>query len=215
MLRLMTLLLSNGCKVLYEDLLIFRISKTTNSIESSEEVVAGELLLGVVEDIVGVALLHDLPVVHEDNVVGDAHSLAQGVGHHDDSVVSLHTCEEVLNLLTGDGVEGTGGLIGEDDLRLHGEAASQAEALLLSTAEYCGSVMEPVLDLVPEPHGGEVALHDAVEMSAVVDAVDTGTIGHIAVDVHGQGAGALGHEADGAAELGEGTTMGLDDVPVA
>ena len=56
-------------------------------------------MLGIAEDLLGIALLNDFAEIHEDNVVGNALCLTQCVGDHHDGVVLLQFDEEVFDSL--------------------------------------------------------------------------------------------------------------------
>ena len=104
---------------------------------------------GVGEDFVGWPLFDDHAEVQEDDVVGDALRLPQGMGDEDDGEVFLEFEEEFFDLFGGEGVEGGGGFVAEDDLGLDRDSSGEAEALLLADGESGGGVVEPVFDFVP------------------------------------------------------------------
>ena len=82
----------------------------------------------------------------------------------DDRVALLELLHQVLDPRRRDGVECGRGLVHEDDVGLDGEAAGDAEALLLPSGEAQRAGLEPVLDLVPERRLLERTLHELVEM---------------------------------------------------
>ena len=71
---------------------------------------------------------------------------------------------QVLDLGSGDGIEGRGGLVHQQDFRVDGQGAGDAEALLLAAGEAgAGFLLQIVLDLVPERRVLERFLDDFVE----------------------------------------------------
>ena len=76
-----------------------------------------------------------LAEVHEGRVVGHARGLLHVVGHDDDRVVGLQLVDQLLDLGGRDRVEGRGRLVEQDHLRLDGDGAGDAQALLLPARE--------------------------------------------------------------------------------
>ncbi len=70
------------------------------------------------------ALLHDVDAV-------GVHDLGEAVGDDDHRAALLDGVERVLDLLGGNGVEGGGGLVEEDDGRVFEEKPGNGNALLL------------------------------------------------------------------------------------
>src|ERR671914_468826 len=122
----------------------------------------GEDLVGVVElDDAAAPVLLDVELDGEEGrLVGHAGRLLHVVRDDHDRVVALEVHHQVLDLARGDRVERRAGLVHEDHVRLDGEAARDAEPLLLAARHAEGVGLEPVLDLVPERGVRERALHD-------------------------------------------------------
>src|SRR6266516_1601383 len=97
----------------------------------------------------GAAAFVDLEA-EERGAVGDARGLLHVVRDDHDRVVALQLVHQLLDLLRGDRVEGRGGLVEEQDLRLDRDRTRDAEALLLAARERERAPLEAVLHLVPE-----------------------------------------------------------------
>ena len=82
--------------------------------------------------------------------VGDTCRLLHVVRDDHDRVLALQLVHQVLDARRRDRVERRRGLVHQDHVRLDGERARDAEALLLPAREAECVVLEPVLDLVPE-----------------------------------------------------------------
>ena len=82
--------------------------------------------------------------------VGDAGGLLHVVGDDDDGVVPLQLGDQVLDDHRRYRVQRRAGLVHEQDLRLDGEAAGDAQPLLLAAGQAGAGLAEPVLDLVPQ-----------------------------------------------------------------
>lgn len=162
--------------------------------------------------IVGIAGFYDLSLIHEYDIVGYAHCLAQGVGDHYDCVAALHACEEVFNLLAGNRVEGTCRLVGKNHAGLYCETACQAQTLLLTAAETCRRVMQAVFHLIPKTDGIQVVINDAVELLVVADAMNAAAESYITIYIHWKGTWTLRYESNVTAELCERFSMGPNDV---
>ena len=87
--------------------------------ECAVEILACQLVFRMAEDLLGIAFLHHLAHVHEDDVVGNAESLTQRVGDHHDGVGSLQLSKELFNLVAADRVECTCAFVSEQIGRLH------------------------------------------------------------------------------------------------
>lgn len=55
-------------------------------------------------------------------------------------------------------------------------------------------------------------LHNEVQFTFVMDAMDAAAVSHIVEDVHRQGTGALRHETDIAAEFGQFLTVSIENI---
>src|SRR6266536_6366183 len=105
------------------------------SSEPPRDVVLGGLRALKREDLVGAIMLHEAAEHEEGGVLGDPRRLLHVVRDDCDRVVPLQVVDELLDLLRRDGVERRRRLVHEEDLRLDGKRARDAEALLLSARE--------------------------------------------------------------------------------
>ena len=82
--------------------------------------------------------------LHDADLIGNLHCLVHVVGDEDDGLVQLLLKPQqlVLKLGTGDGVQGAEGLVHEDDLRVHSEGTSHANALLLAAGQLGGVAVQ-------------------------------------------------------------------------
>ncbi|CAN3964914.1 Sugar phosphate isomerase/epimerase, partial [Dysosmobacter welbionis] len=159
------------------------------------------------------AELHQIPQQEKRRVVGDTGGLLHIVGHHDDSILAFQFHCKVFDLGGGDGVQGAGGLIHQQDLRLHCQGTGNAQPLLLAAGEAQGTLLQPVLHLVPDGGGAERVLHDLVQLGPGADAVGPGAVGHVVIDAHREGIGLLEHHADLLAQPGGVHIGGVDVLP--
>ena len=111
-----------------------------------------------------------------------------------------------------DRIECACALVSEQIGGLYGQAAGQAQTLLLSAAQAGCQRVESVLDLVPQSHGAEIVAHDLVLLMTVMDAVDAATVSHIVVDAHRQRAGTLGHQSNVAPQFRKATAARFEDI---
>ena len=91
--------------------------------ECTIEILLGQLVLRMMEHFLGASFFNHLTQIHEDDVVGDAESLAKGMSYHHDAVILLQFGEELLYLLAADRVEGGSTLICKQIARLNGKTA--------------------------------------------------------------------------------------------
>ena len=112
--------------------------------------------------------------------VRDSRCLLHVVRHDHDGVLTLEIVHQVLDARRRDGVEGGCRLVHEQDVGLDGEAARDAEPLLLAAREAESTVLETVLDLVPESGLMEGPLDAAVKV--VGHAEDARAEGDVVVD---------------------------------
>ena len=120
--------------------------------ECTVEILLGQFVLRMMEHFLGASFFNHLTQIHEDDVIGDAESLAKSVGYHYDAVVLLQFGEELLYLLAADWVEGGSTLICQEIAWLYGEAACQAEALLLTAAQLRSRTLQSILHFLPKTY---------------------------------------------------------------
>src|SRR4051812_45953418 len=136
---------------------------------------SGDVLLGpgvarVTEDRLRRRVLDELAEEHERGRIRHTRGLLHVVGDDHDRVALLEVLDEVLDLERRDRVEGRARLVHQDHVRLDGDRARDAQALLLTAREADPRLAETVLDLLPEAGADQGAL-DAL---AHVDAAGPG-----------------------------------------
>ena len=124
------------------------------------------------------------------------------MGNHYDRVFLLQFHEEVFHGLARYGVEGTGRLVGQEIVRLYGQAAGQTQTLLLTAGEFVGGRVQTVLHLIPQAHCLQIVLHHEVKLTLAAHTVDATAVGDVVVDAHRQRTGSLRHQSDVAAQFG-------------
>src|SRR5262245_53209922 len=115
--------------------------------------------LHLVEHRVGARIAH----LVEDAAVDQEHHTVRArrgagvVGHHHDRLAELvdRGLHEVEDLASGAAVEVPGGLVGEDDVRSRGERAGHRHALLLTTRQLAGLVLQAITQLDGVDHAVE------------------------------------------------------------
>ena len=101
-------------------------------------------------------------------VVAHAGRLLHVVGHEDDRVALLELHHQILDLRRGHRVDGRAGLVHEQDLRLGGDGARDAQPLLLAAGQRVAGLVQLVLDLVPERRTLERVLDAVVSSDALI-----------------------------------------------
>src|SRR5438445_12024939 len=95
--------------------------------------------------------LDHLTVEEEACVFRNARGLLHVMRHDDDGVLALELEDEVLDLRGGDGVERGRRLVHQKNLRIDGEGAGDAHALLLAAGERGpGLFLQVILYFFPE-----------------------------------------------------------------
>jgi hypothetical protein len=133
-----------------------------------------------------------------------AHVGAGGLLHvvcnNGDGVVLLQDVDQLLDLGGGDRVECRAGLVEQDDLRLDGDGAGDAQPLLLAAGEAEAAGVELVLGLVPDGRAAQRVLDADVEIGFGHLLVKAHAEGDVIVDGHGKRRRLLEHHADLGAE---------------
>ena len=113
----------------------------------------------------------------------------------DDRILILQLLRQILDFARRDGVERARRFVHEDDLRLDGEGARDAEALLLPARKTERGLLQTVFEFVPDSRLPQGALDDFVQLRLFADAVGLGAVGDVVVHAHGEGVGLLEHHA--------------------
>src|ERR1041384_4868020 len=103
-----------------------------NSAEPARYLYLGLALGRVGKDFRGVIYFNVLAEIKEGGAIGATAGLLHVVSDNDDRVLLLQLADQLLNFCRRDRVERGTGLVHEHDLRLDGEGAGDAQALLLS-----------------------------------------------------------------------------------
>ena len=171
--------------------------------EAPGDVVLSLLVVRMREEMVVAPTSIKLPLEEEGRGLGNAGRLLHVVCHDDDRVALLQVLDEILDLERGDRVERRARLVHQHDLRLDGERAGNAEALLLAAREAGGWSMEPVFDLIPQRGAAQAALDDLIRGCAPLDhAIESRADDDVVVDaLRRQGIRLLEHHPDVPAHL--------------
>ena len=84
------------------------------------------------ENLQGGSKLDEFAEIHKGGVIRTTGGLCHIVGDDDYGVLLFQLVQEFLNLAGGDGIECGAGFVHEEDIRLAGYGAGNAEALLLA-----------------------------------------------------------------------------------
>ena len=93
------------------------------------------------DEVVVSSTLHDLTVLHDDDLVSVTDS-AQSVSNDDDRLLSTvdQLVQGLLHLVLGLSIQSGGGLVEQKNLRLADQGTSNGDALLLATGEFDSSL---------------------------------------------------------------------------
>ena len=106
----------------------------------------------MIDDLPGLALLHDHAAVHEDQLVRHIPGEGHLVGDDDHGGLLLRQGADDLQNLAGElRVQGGGGLIKAEDVRGQGQGPGDGDPLLLAAGELVGVVSRPLC----QPHFGQ------------------------------------------------------------
>gem|GEM_PF-4751703 len=112
-----------------------------NFLELSCEILSCTFVLRIGKYFMGRSRFDDFTQVHVNNIIREAFGLAQGMGHNHGRVLLLQFDQAAFDILRRDRVQRGGGFVAEDNFRFDGQAAGEAEALLLPDGEAGGGVM--------------------------------------------------------------------------
>ena len=106
---------------------------------------AGPLLLGVVDDLVGVTLLHDEAAVHKDDLVRHVPGEGHCMGDDDHGGLLLRqVADDPQHFSRQLRVQGGGGLVKAQNVRMQRQSPGNGHPLLLAAGELVGIVARPV-----------------------------------------------------------------------
>ena len=142
-------------------------------------------MLRIIEYLLGIALLNNLTKIHEDDMVSNALSLTQRMGHHDDGIVLLQLYKKILDSLAADRVKGTRRLISQQIAGFYSQRAGQTETLLLSARKFAGRGVQSVLHLIPQSYSLQIVLYHKIQFTLVTNTMNATAIGNVVIDTHG------------------------------
>ena len=131
--------------------------------EQSRNITDGLRMLRREEQLFGGPFLDQPAVKEQGGPVADAGGLGKIVRHHDHGEPVGERSNELFDLLGRGRVQRGGGLVEQQDLRVHRKRTGQAQQLLLTTREPEWRIAEPILDRIPEADLGQACLRNALE----------------------------------------------------
>src|SRR5512145_323171 len=169
--------------------------------EPAGDVVLGLLHLGLDEELVGHAELDQVAEVHVGGEVRHARRLLHVVRHDEDGHALLEVVHQLLDRGRGDRVERRGRLVEQQQLRIGGERAGDAQALLLPAGEIVCRLVQAVFHLVPQGRVVQSLLDLVLDAPARALAAHAQPVGHVLEHRLRERIGLLEHHADPHAHL--------------
>src|SRR5579863_2703825 len=182
-------------------LLIWPSSIARASAEAAGDVVLGQAMPRIGEHFVGLADLDQLAQVKVRRALRDTRRLLHRVRDDDDRVARSQLLDQILDARSRDRIERRARLVHEDHLRLNGDGARDAQALLLTARKSGAGSIEPILDLLPQAGALQTRADDLVESGAAARAMNPRAVGDIVVDGFRKGIRLLKNHADPRAQL--------------
>src|SRR5437016_3242991 len=142
--------------------------------------------------------LDELASEQESGKVTDAGGLLHIVSDDGDRADVFQLHEQLFNFCGADGIERGAGLVEEQNFRLDGKSAGDAQTLLLAAGKFVSGLVEVVLHFVPE-RGVAQAFFDGVG-DGKLRAVDLQAVGHVVENGLGERIGALEDHTNAAAK---------------
>ena len=124
------------------------------------------------DEVVVSSTLHDLTVLHDDDLVSVTDS-AQSVSNDDDRLLSTvdQLVQGLLHLVLGLSIQSGGGLVEQKNLRLADQSTSNGDALLLATGEFDSSLADSSFVYIWE----EIkVVNEVISVSLMASIVDHG-----------------------------------------
>ncbi len=187
-------------------LLAVRRAGNSRLTEFAADIILCVLFFGFIEDLIGIAIFDKITGapslsgvnVKEAGLVGHPLGLLEIVGDDGDGVALLQLQHQLLNPARRDGVEGRTGLVHQQNLRLSGNGAGDAQALLLTSGKRETATVQLVFDFVPQGGLAKGLLNALFPVSLVT--VKLQAKGHVPVNAHGKRVWLLKYHADMAAD---------------
>src|SRR5690554_2117716 len=157
------------------------------SAEPPSDVLFGPLHARAGEDDRGLIVFDELSHIEEGRIIAHSRGLLHRVRHDGDRIILLQLADELLDACGGDGIEGRGGLVHEENLGANGEGARDAKPLLLSARKTERGLIEAILHLIPKRGSTEACLDALGDELIVLYAGDAEAKGHVFEDALGEG----------------------------
>src|SRR5579875_2335797 len=152
------------------------------------------------EDGLGGVELDQLPQVHERRVVRAACGLLHIVRYDHNAIVRLEVGNQLLDALRRDRVERGSRLVEQQYLRLDGDGAGDAQALLLAARQRQPALVQLVLDLTPQRRPPQGLFDTLVELARARALLEPYAEGDVVVDRHRERRWLLEDHADARAQ---------------
>ena len=173
------------------DYAFFYCLQPQGSAESAGDVIFGLLIGGGGKDLLSGAELNDMPLEKEGGEIGNPGRLLHVVRDDDDGVGAFQIVDQFFNPGSGDGIDGRGRLIHQQDLGFDGQGPGDTEALLPPPGEGRARLLQDVFHFVPEGRPAHGLLHPIGQLSPSQAEVHLQAVGHVIEDAHGKGRGLL------------------------
>src|SRR5687767_549089 len=165
-------------------------------------VILRALLPRIGENLACLAVFDQLAEVEESGPLRHARSLLHVVGDDRDRIAAAKLVDQFLDLGRGDWIERRARLVHQDHLGVDGDRTRDAQPLLLPAGQGRAALVQPVLDLVPQPGALQRFLDDLLELGlGASKPVDAWAVGDILEDGFRERVGLLEHHADARAQL--------------
>ena len=167
----------------------------------ARDVVFRFLFLRRREELRGRPELDERAFVEERGEVGHASRLLHVVRDDNDRVLAAQFGDQVLDAGRRPWIQGRARFVHQNDLRIDGDGAGNAEPLMLAAGQSQGRLAQPIFDFVPQRRAFETRFHHLVEHRAVTDAGDPQAISDVLVDGLGKRCRPLEDHAHAAAQF--------------
>src|SRR5581483_9655812 len=192
-----------------------RRSALRASPKPSSDVVLGQSVPWVGEDLVGLTDLDEVTHMEVSGALRHARRLLHRVGYDHDGIIGPQLVDEILDARGGDRVERRTRLIHQDHFRFDRNRARDAQPLLLSTRQTSAGRPQAILHLVPQARALQARADDVIEIGATSGkAMDARPVGDVLVNGLRKRVGFLEHHADACTDLHDILTFVMDVHPV-
>ena len=91
---------------------------------------------------------------------------------------------QLFHLGGGDGVQGGGRFVHQQNFRLHRQGAGNAQTLLLAAGHSQRAFVQAVLHFVPDGSAAQAFFHNFIQLRLTAHTVGAGTVGDVIVNAH-------------------------------